>query len=253
MKKFLSLLLLLILLTGCAEQEVSNSPASTNTPTNMPVATPTPLFSYPDPFYDEEALENIGNYKFHSVSGVDEKTREDFATVEEFDAHVKAETLKKYNRLRAFVEEDWQDIDALYVHCDIDYETKGHHLVGKMDGIVTDPTLIREWTNAVKHVELIENTSFTTADTSVPKSGTTVTYCLIIDNEIVEFFSTSDLYVTYTEGTKGKYPYLAKKDTQLTKWHYNQLLYVDEQISKAFEKRFFEIYKRPINYPYILD
>ncbi len=253
MKKFLSLLLLLIILTGCVDnsQNISNSPASTNTPTNMPVATPTPLFSYPDPFYDEEALKNIGNYKFNSVSGVDEKTKEDFATTEEFDAHVKAETLKKHNLLRNFVGMKWQYIDALYVHCDINFEKNGVPVSGKMDGIVSDPTLIREWTDAVKSIELIENTDFTTANASASESGTTVTYCLLLDNEIIEFFSTSDLYVTYTESTKGVYPYSVKKDTQHDRQRYNRLDYVDRQVIKAAEACFWEIYNRPKNYPYL--
>ena len=96
MKKIIALMLFsTILFVGCVNDSVNikedfPSPTldptatailyKTDSPDKTPVATPTPspYYSYPNPFYDQDAWQNLTNYRFNSVSGVDEKKREDF-------------------------------------------------------------------------------------------------------------------------------------------------------------------------------
>ena len=96
MKKIIALMLFsTILFVGCVNDSVNikedfPSPTldptatailyKTDSPDKTPVAppTPSPYYSYPNPFYDQDAWQNLTNYRFNSVSGVDEKKREDF-------------------------------------------------------------------------------------------------------------------------------------------------------------------------------
>ncbi len=273
MKKILSLLLLLILLTGCAEatQEISNSPAPTVTPTNTPLITPwfhstpvpdpnaTPIptrvpfykyYNYPDSYYDKEAWENITNYKFKSVSGVDEKKREDFATVEEFDAHVKAECLKKYNRVQAYLENNWQKIDALYIHCYIFFDAYGHTISDKiMDVVVADPDIVRDWVEAFRLCEMKERENFST-EVRGTGAGTHLLFCLNIDGELVECFVSGHWAVPYMGIASFMHPFSIDSKSQP---YYDTLKDIDSRISDAVNMRIVEIYKDPINYPYFYE
>ncbi len=222
-------------------------------PNSTPFATRVPsyyYYSYPIPYYDEEAWENITNYKFKSVSGVDEKKREDFATVEEFDAHVKAECLKKYNRVQAYLENNWQKIDALYIHCYIYHDNEGHTISNKiMDVVVADPDIVRDWVEAFRLCEMQERENFSTEDLSTG-AGTKLLFCLNIDGELVECFASGQWAVPYMQIAPFMHPFSIDPKSQP---YYDTLKDIGSRIGEAVNERILEIYKDPINYPYIYE
>ena len=255
-------MLLILLLTGCSSSSqvqkanLNDTSVPTKTPDNSitetPAATPTatPYYTYPNSYYDENAWENLTNYKFNSVSGVDEKKREDFSTIEEYENHIKQECFNKYTKLKNYVQTN--SIDALYIHCKIEQQTDGYILYGNMDVVVIDTVLIRDWANAVISMPMEENKSFTSTE-ALKGTGIKLTYCIYVNGQIVEFFEGTNMGITYTRDfCHGQYSYVGtqKKDNSMA---YNQLDYVNRQITKAVEERYIEIYKSPINYPYILD
>ncbi len=223
----------------------------TENPTIAPVSTivPTPYYEYPNDYYDVDALNNLTNYRFNSVSGVNEKKLEDFDTIEEFEKHIKTECYNKYVRLKDYVSRNRNNIDALYIHCFL-YINDGYNIEGKMDVVVTDPFVIQEWIFAVLDFEIKEEESFGLKGTNCGV-GTDLLYCIEVDGEIVEFFANSNMSLVYTQEYINRVPYSG--DQINDRFHYNCLDYVNRQILDAVHKRYLQIYKDPINYPYILD
>lgn len=239
-----------IMLTPVITPTHRTNAISQQTETPFPTISPTPYYSYPDDHYNAEAWENLTNYRFDSVSGVNEKKAEDFETIEEFEEYMKEECYKKYIRLRDYVSLCRNSIDALYIHAFIYYDMDGHTLKGKMDVVVTDPFLIREWIYSVLEFDLKENEYFTLS--GIPCGvGTNLLYCIEINGEIVEFFVNSNMDLVYTQEYLGRNPYGGDQLNDVV--FYNKLDYVDRQIRDAVQERYLEIYKDPINYPYILD
>ena len=226
-----------------------------STTTKTPVATPTltPFYNYPNSYYDETAWENLTNYKFNSVSGVDEKKREDFSTTDEFNKHIKNEVLNKYNRLKNYLEQNINNIDALYVHCNLLGNNGYFTRMAKMDVIITDVELIRQWVCAVLEFPIIENEHFTSENiNSHTGVGSTFLYCLNIDGKIIEFFEDSSMGITYSKDVpSNEYAYYGDRTSNSDA--YERLDAIENKISSAAYERFMEIYKNPINYPYILE
>ena len=143
------------------------------------------------------------------------------------------------------------EIDALYVHCNVQLDDEGHTLYGNMDVVVVDPVLIRDWRWAVIGMPIKENETFSST-ALLNGAGTKLTYCINVNGEIIEFFEGQRMGITYTRDfIHDQYPYVGykKKDSSA----YNELEYVNRQIVDAVNERYMEIYKNPINYPYILD
>ena len=231
------------------------SPTTGITTAKTPVATPTPTpyYTYPNSYYDENAWEKLTNYKFNSVSGVDEKKREDFSTTDEFNKHIKNEVLNKYNRLKNYLEQNINNIDALYVHCNL-LDNKGNFIrQAKMDVIITDVELIRQWACAVLEFPIIENEHFTSENiNSRTGCGSTFVFCLDIDGEIIEFFEGSSMGITYSKAIPpNEYAYYGDRTNNSDA--YERLYAIESKIYSAAYERFMEIYKNPINYPYILE
>ena len=96
-----------------------------------------------------------------------------------------------------------------------------------------------------------ENESFSSTEL-LNGSGTKLTYCINVNGEIIEFFEGPRMGITYTRDfIHDQYPYIGYNEQGGIA--YNQLEYVNRQIVDAVNERYMEIYKNPINYPYILD
>ncbi|MBR6765575.1 MAG: hypothetical protein IKM06_03730, partial [Clostridia bacterium] len=186
MKKLFALLLILILLTGCSgEKEASaditptatiestqntNAPTPTSTPTLVPDASATHQILFNKPNIQLHGRNwQISNYYFRSQSGVVEKKKSDFDTVEAFDKHIIEQCEQKYSGIVKHLNTHRDEIEAIYVHITlIVAQYCGDHHFAKMDAMITNKELINKWIDAYVNLPIKVNKEYSSVDADVP-------------------------------------------------------------------------------------
>ena len=277
MKKIIAILLLTVLFTGCASEKEEKatctcsltaqgtatatvSPTATATPTLTPTLTPTPTpsidgmyraFPYQSGYKGSERI-RLTSYTFDSVCWTqNQKNKNDFKSAEEFDKHIASEVKIAYDKIVASLKKT-DRIDALYVHIDLYDYIGGYESTGVyMDGIVTSREIIEDFVEAFTTCEVVEDESFSTAN-SYTGVGNDFTVCIVLDNQMVEVYSTRTHFVPYYawEDTKDtiESPYTFKKGEQREK-----LTEIYIKIIDAALKRATELYTSPEHFPYLVE
>ena len=193
MKKLFSLLLCLLLFSGCSQPaaEVSSSPVvePTSTPTidatSAPTATPTPT-PYINSLYNWDNMSNIVNYHFESINDAVVKTPDDFSTEEELYEFIYQDCERRHANLVSAIKKD--QVHALYLHVTLDKDFLPPELPDfsyvTVDCILTDPELLNQWKSFILNTKMERKNGYKYSDgdlTVFPtgmESGD-ITYCIM--------------------------------------------------------------------------
>ncbi len=277
MKKYIALILCLLLLGGCSQSadEGSSSPsadattfpdavaatatsdavAATSTPEqtqsfswtippNGPLPTPMPT-----PILEGQtaSFENIFTYHFNSKNDAVLKTPKDFATEEELNEFIYQDCLSRHENLKR------KKPDALFLHISL----MGSEMLPPefseiesfdMDVILTDKELINEWFSFVKTVKLKKNESYQ-YDPEYPLIGIgpDITYCYKNGSDIIELFTDSFQYY-YPNDVKIHYPVTYADWDEKTREKYSEF---ENKIYQLAADKFKAAYEQAANYPFL--
>ena len=286
MKKFVSMLLLvLILFTACAKGGDGEAVAPpTSTPTSTPTLTPTaiptaiatatpylaptaeptatnvlgflcpPGATYVPEFYQDidkahEHYANVISYTFDSAKGCEYKDRDEFSSWREYNLYVTDQILKKEEYIDCLIRENKLDKDRLFIHFRLmdSFPLFDHKSILHMDGVVTNKEIISELLNAIVDME------YTAVDIGDRKSfftgvGSYMIVCADVDGEIVELFSTYAMHPSYGEERFAGVTY--SKDYWETTYKIND---ITDTLCDAAYKKFVEAYFSAQHYPVVFE
>ena len=202
--------------------------------------------------YKESGRIRLTSYTFDSVNWIkNQKGKNDFKSAEEFDKHIASEVKAAYDKIVASLKKT-DRIDALYVHIDLyDYIGGYESTQVYMDGIITSREFIDDFINVLTTCEVITDENFSTSNryTGV---GTEFVICLVLDDEMVEVYSSLSGFVPYYDWASGNSiigsPYTFKKDEKSDK-----LTELYEKIRDASRERATELYTSPEHFPYLVE
>ena len=267
MKKYISIILCLLLFSGCSQPaaEDSSTPIAEITPISTteentipettpiqsvasPTATPFPT-PMPTPILEGQtaSFENIFTYHFNSKNDAVLKTPKDFATEEELNEFIYQDCLRRHENLIR------KKPDALFLHVSL----MGSEMLPPefseiesfdMDVILTDKELIDEWFSFVKTVNLKRNESYQyDPQEHLIGIGPDITYCYKDGSDIVELFTDSFQYY-YPNDVKIHYPVTYADWDEETREKYSEF---ENKIYQLAADKFKAAYEQAANYPFI--
>ena len=262
MKKLFSLLLCLLLFSGCSQPaaEESSSPTADTTPTSTIEATASPQSSpsadTPIVYYKD--LSDLFTFRFDSAYPEEIKTPEDFSSQEEFYEHIYQESERRHAQLVKQVKDG--TIDTLYLHVTLGMEwfesfALTNDYTVTLDCVLTDTELLNEWKDFVLNTTMKRNPGYT-YDDMVPQMGieSEIQYCVFPEEDFYPF------HLNATEIFKNGFCYYYP-DKSLSD-HYVLYPDWDEEARKQYEEfenkiyqlaadKFKAAYEQAANYPFI--
>ena len=263
MKKLFSLLLCLLLFSGCSQPaaEVSSSPTANTTPTSTIEATTSPQssLSADTPIVYYKDLSDLFTFRFDSAYPEEIKTPEDFSSQEELCEHIYQECERRHSQLVNEIQKG--TINALYLHITLDVSEWIRSFVVTndytvtVDCVLTDAELLSEWKNFVLNAKMKRNPGYL-YDETIPQTGIVdeIQYCILPNIDI----SPSNLIATeiFKNGFYYYYPdqSLAKHFVLYPDWDEktrNQYAEFENKIYQLAADKFKAAYEQAANYPFL--
>ena len=263
MKKYISIILCLLLFSGCSQPaaEESSTPVADATPTPTIEATVSPQSSpsVDTPIVYYKDLSNLLTFRFDSAYPEEIKTPEDFSSQEELYEHIYQECERRHSQLVSEIQKG--TINALYLHITLDvsewirsFAVTNSYTV-TVDCILTDTELLSEWKNFVLNAKMKRNPGYL-YDEKIPQMGIVneIQYCILPNIDITpsnliatEIFK-NEFYYYYPDQSLAKHFVLYPDWNEETR---NQYAEFENKIYQLAADKLEKAYQEPINSPFL--